>query len=702
MTTKPPETAQELRQRAEEQFSKHETHSLQTPESENTQIILHELRVYQIELEMQNEELRLKQQELETAKARYFDLYDLAPMGYLTFSKNGLILEANLSAATMLGVARTLLHQKSMSYFIPPEDQNDYYLHRKQLINTGDMQEWEMRMLRADGSTFWAFLKAAPAHNGEYWIVFSNIDDRLMSEEKLRVSEGKYRLLIESAAEGIVIVQDGYLKFANEIMQELTGYTREELLLRPFLEFIHSEDRDLFLNNHLKRFKGQLVTLRYELRLLRKDKSIQWVELGGVKTEWEGQDATIDFMTDTTARRLWEDQLHKAKAAAESANQAKSEFLSNMSHEIRTPMNGVIGMTQLLEMTELSEEQKSYLGPLASSGKHLLSLINDILDLSKIEAGMVNIENSNFGLRSAINDVMLLQKSAIHNKGLFLSVDIAEEIPAVVSGDVLRCKQILNNLLNNANKFTSKGGITIGAKVIERHDTSILTEISVRDTGIGVSHEAQENIFKPFTQAERTTTRDFGGTGLGLTISRNLAELMGGALEVESHPGGGSCFKLTLPFNIFESKIVEEKQIKPKTSVWDGPKLHLLFVEDNPINMTYNKAICRKLGFSGMFVENGLACLAALEQQTFDLILMDIQMPVMNGEEALKKIREKEEGASAHQPVIALTAYSLRQDRERFLENGFDGYISKPVDINLFIEEIKRCLLNLVEATLSP
>ena len=171
---------------------------------------------------------------------------------------------------------------------------------------------------------------------------------------------------------------------------------------------------------------------------------------------------------------------------------------------------------------------------------------------------------------------------------------------------------------------------------------------------------------------------------------------------MESHPGGGSCFKLTLPFNIFESKIVEEKQIKPKTSVWDGPKLHLLFVEDNPINMTYNKAICRKLGFSGMFVENGLACLAALEQQTFDLILMDIQMPVMNGEEALKKIREKEEGASAHQPVIALTAYSLRQDRERFLENGFDGYISKPVDINLFIEEIKRCLLNLVEATLSP
>jgi CheY-like chemotaxis protein len=257
-------------------------------------------------------------------------------------------------------------------------------------------------------------------------------------------------------------------------------------------------------------------------------------------------------------------------------------------------------------------------------------------------------------------------------------------------GDVLRVKQIINNLLSNAAKFTSQGGITITAKVLEWHCTSILSEIAVRDTGIGMSPDALENIFKAFTQADSSTTRQFGGTGLGLSISRNLAELLGGTIEVESTLGTGSCFRLLLPFDVSQQTNIAAEQTQHETPEWDGPKLKVLFAEDNAINMNFNKAICSKLGFEGVFVENGLACLDVLKYQSFDLVLMDIQMPVMRGDEALREIRSRELGASSHLPVIALTAYSLRHDKERFLQEGFDGYLSKPVALSVLVDEMKR------------
>ncbi len=403
----------------------------------------------------------------------------------------------------------------------------------------------------------------------------------------------------------------------------------------------------------------------------------------------DGTPCMLELMRDVTEQRKAAEALEEAKQAAEAANQAKSEFLANMSHEIRTPMNGVLGMAELLSFTQLTPDQQEYLDCIRSSGDSLLALINDILDLSKVEAGKIELEYMDFSLRRAVNDVVNTQISAIHKKRLQLRLDLDEQLPEIVKGDQLRLKQILLNLLSNAVKFTAQGEIVITARLLEQQQFSAQVAITVRDTGIGLSAEAQQHIFEPFAQADSSTTRRYGGTGLGLTICRQLAHQMGGDIALESTPGLGSSFQLELPFGISSTGVLQEQQ-QAVRSTWDGPVLTILVAEDNTMNLQYVLGLLAKLGLPVVEARNGAEALQRWQQGGIDLILMDIQMPVMSGDQAVMLIREQEKQQGGHIPIIALTAYALRGDRERFLANGFDSYLAKPLSLMLLREELLR------------
>jgi len=401
---------------------------------------------------------------------------------------------------------------------------------------------------------------------------------------------------------------------------------------------------------------------------------------------------SVGFRVDIT-------ELYRAKETAEAANRAKSEFLANMSHEIRTPLNGVIGNAQLLEMSELNREQKEYLSAIVLSGNNLLSLINDILDLSKIEADKVILEKADFSLRGCINNVVRTQRSRIASKGLSLEVHIANDVPAVLMGDELRVKQILLNLLGNAIKFTPAGSITLSVAVRKPASDQVLIEFAVIDTGVGIPRAAADEIFRPFVQADGSITRQYGGTGLGLAISLRLAELMGGSISLESTEGVGSTFRVLLPFPVVQQPLQEySAPASPPAALWSGAQLKVLLADDNEINRVFGTALLKKMGHQVAVVENGVDALAALGatpppgEGPFDLVLMDIQMPVMDGQEALALLRERELGTGVHLPVIALTAYALKGDEQKFLAAGFDGYVTKPLEVKKLVAETKRVL----------
>lgn len=457
--------------------------------------------------------------------------------------------------------------------------------------------------------------------------------------------------------------------------------------LRDPLELVFQE---------LKQKDEQLVSINAELvaanELLEQKVAERTANLHQLVDELHLQ--TRQLEEEVAERQKAQEELKLAKEVAEAANRAKSAFLANMSHELRTPLSGVVGMAQLLGMTSVTDEQKEYLDILQCSADNLLSLISDILDLTRIESEQYALNNAEYSFRESIDEVVKIQQRRIEEKGLSVRVEVSEQIPELITGDRLRFMQIISNLLSNAVKFTEQGGIRIGACLKEQQDSTLLLEVQVHDTGIGIDRQDREHIFEVFTQVDDSYTRKFGGAGLGLAICRKLTELMGGSLWVESELAQGSTFHLLLPCSVASRPGLDQES--PVLAGANVPtfacSLPVLVAEDNPANLKYAKKLLEKLGCKVTEATDGRQALEAWEKGSFKLILMDIQMPELRGDEVVRVIRQREQ--DTHVPIIAVTAHALSGDRERFLEAGCDGYVAKPFQMDALADAIKR-LVNL-------
>ena len=911
--------------------------------SEATQRLVRELEFHQIELVMQNEELRRAQVALEVERSRYVDFYDLAPVSYFTISEQELILEANLTAATMLGVARGALARQPFSRFILNQDQDIHSQHRRQFMETANPQEYDLRMVQSDGTVFWGHLMATRALDGDLPVcrlVLSDITARKQTEERLRSSEEAFRSLVESTSDWIWEVdQQGCFTYLSPRVQDLLGYMPEELLGRPPVAIMLGDDAPQDIENFATVVAAQQSFHMLECRHRHRDGHVIIVEVSGkevsssdgeflgyrgitrditerkqaqealrhseifvretldslsasicvidaegkilsVNQKWRdfadansldlehagvganyialsaaaqgddgesarrfaqgltaviageltvydqeyfcpsasaqrwfhgratrfpgsdpirlvvchenitvskqqaaaltaseerfrllferhsaimllidpvsggildannaaavfygysrnelrsmsieqinclppevlsvergraqhraknsfifphrladgtirtvevhsspivANDKTLLFsiIYDITERKQLEAERNLARQAAETANRAKSEFLANMSHEIRTPMNAIIGLGHLALQTGLTPQQRDYLIKITDASDVLLQLLNDILDLSKIEAGKLDLEEVPFALHPLLEELRSLVDIGAAVKGLHLRLSVAPETPEYLVGDPLRLKQILLNLLGNAVKFTASGEVELTVRLLAAEGDRIALAFVVQDTGIGMAPEQASHIFEPFTQADGATTRNFGGTGLGLTICRRLVTLMGGEIGVTSELGKGSTFTCTAHFLRGEAPAVDPDRALDLATVRAAlTGCRVLVAEDQARNQQVLREILEQVGTSVTIAADGRQAVTTVlaAEGDFDAVLMDLQMPEMDGYEATQLLRKQ--WTADRLPIIAMTAHAMREEQERCLAGGMNEHLAKPV-----------------------
>lgn len=532
--------------------------------------LVHELKVYQSELEIQNEELKLSRNQLEKSKNKYINIFQYAPLAYITLDRRGQILDCNREAC------------------------------------------------------------------------------------------------------------------------ELLGYSPEHILLKPFIICVNPEFQDIFFN-HIEHIFNDGIIQDCEITLRSKKGRNFFVRLTSMRMEDEQENICLTAITDIDSARNAERFLMEAKVAAEHANSAKTMFLANMSHEIRTPMNGIMGMTDLMLSTPLTDEQKTYLNMLKTSTISLLGILNDILDYSKIEEGKVEIEKKPFNLRKVLSDTIGLFYSSVSQKNIKFNLKISDEIPLNIAGDALKLKQILSNLISNAVKFTQQGYINLSVNIEEKSEESVMLRFEVSDSGIGIPQDKQDMLFKVFSQIDNSYTKSYAGTGLGLAICKKLVNLMGGDIWLESKEGKGSHFYFTLKLELKDGETPKKDNVSILNYTFKNDRSKkAILAEDDEISSKVAGSYLSKSGFDVSYAKNGQEAVELYKTGRYDIIFMDVQMPLLDGLMATAEIRRLEMGNNYKTPIIALTAYSIKGDMERCIEAGMDDYISKPIEIQEFFVKVSK------------
>ncbi len=511
-------------------------------------------------------------------------------------------------------------------------------------------------------------------------------------ELQLAINEKRYRDLY-NFSQALICTHDltGKLLSVNPAICETLGYTSEEMIGKLITDFIPPENSERFKEFYLDvvikegKSKGLFPVLNKHHQRL----SLLYQNF---KVEEEGMDTyIIGFSQDITDRVKAEKQLLLAKEEVENASKAKEIFLANMSHEIRTPMNGILGIGALLYKTNLTPKQKQFTKLIIESGNNLLHIVNDILDLTKIQSGQFNLESTPFDITDKIFSTIQAFHFKAEDKGIELK--FVNKLPKdlIVEGDPYRLGQVLTNLLSNALKFTADGSVVVSVEQVTQGTKNPLFEISVADTGMGISEENLSNVFQQFVQATADITRKYGGTGLGLSIAKNLVEMQGGKITVESELNKGSVFAFTIPYKL-SSESSLKKELRKSGTVRTLEKKKILVAEDVPVNQLIAKHILKGWGHTVSIAENGKEVLKLLQRNNYDLILMDIHMPEMNGVVTTRLIRKLSNYKKANIPIIAVTAAAFKDETERYLEAGMNEFIIKPYTEEKLYEVIKRVL----------
>ncbi|BAH77638.1 PAS domain S-box protein [Solidesulfovibrio magneticus] len=635
-------------------------------------------------------------EDLEESRERLRAVVENAAAAIYLADESGRLVEVNAAAEQQTGYMR----EELLAMAIPDVDANSSKndpAFFQEVMQSATGMTFESRHRHKDGTIFPVEVRAAKLelHSVPHVLgIVSDLTSRKDTERKLAEANRTLAAVLDGipALVNVVDVSTREVLFMNRALKEALGRDGVGGVCHAIFRDKSCVCENCPIERMSANTEGEANASVWEDRnpisgrwQLNHDRILPW---------FDGKTVRVQISLDIGQRKQAEEALKQSKEEAESANKAKSVFLANMSHEIRTPLNGILGMLQLLKTTDPNDEQKEYLLGAIRSTNRLTRLLSDILDISRIEAGKMQIVESEFDIKMIWDSISELFDMEARGKGLLLEFRWDNILPMLLVGDEARLRQILFNLVGNAIKFTEKGKIRIDASLLPRSsDSSVRVLVTVSDTGIGISEEQLKDIFEPFVQAEGSYTRRFQGAGLGLSIVRRLVKLLDGDISIDSTPGEGTTFYLSLPFKLPATKQKPEELVAHEVSSPEHSPSRILLAEDDSLSSITCKRMLEKSGYSVTAVKDGQEALQRLTKEDFDLILMDVQMPVMDGVEATKAIRGASNlGAKSSIPIVAMTAYAMTGDKESFLAAGMDDYISKPVDKAALVEVIERVI----------